>query len=431
MVRLTSDEDARGYVYWVPADRPIRVVELNNDGNPVRSIHLSNPQGSVMPPGIGRFQFAIDGLAPGSAILVRLVDDFGCAIWEGTSGQQLRFRFVPNHGVFHRVVVDAGRVEWPADCVLRAGDALVRFLNGRVEGERVAPIDSVEIEQGRVSFTAEPSGTFEAEGRFIEVVVPGSDEHEAEANCEALLGLLRLMLGESAVGPKVFEARYDTTGMEQLGVLDIPVSATMPRSLPDGELDQVDLLIPLTLGLGQGAESRRVALHWFHRGETSSSLRERFLAYFIGIERLISGHAGEEGPLPAETGRQHLIDDAVAALTGRRSTDEVEWVRSRLAGSSLSEKCAFFVQARGLPHRLVEAFRLLNRTRNDLFHGRVARIDASTANSARDVLLQFLKSEFGLVGQLGWEAEPAVRSPLRVHYALTEAEPPVDATDPA
>jgi hypothetical protein len=142
--------------------------------SPEWSEPLTDPEGSKVhsPPGrYVKLSCGVDDLsATQRPFLVRWEREFNdaaaTAVWDSSLNQPGRkLMHVPNYGKFHRLVVGTPYLAWAEDAVIRVGDVAIRFTQGTVQGEKVEPLDQVEVEEGKVSITGHPTGSAEAEGR--------------------------------------------------------------------------------------------------------------------------------------------------------------------------------------------------------------------------------------------------------------------------
>ena len=433
---LTSDDDRRGYLTWTPPDLRIQVVDVTSGGRVVAT--LRNSEGSAMPsPLPAAFQFRLGRRIdpPGSDEMPRLVmvDSFGCAVWTGTPGETpTRLSWVPGIGHFRRIVLDATNIAWPGDCVVRCGLSLIRFLTGRISGEHAGGgMNEIEFDSaGGYSVTGERIEAAEFEGRFIEVIAVGEDEHAASANAEALLGLLLLVWGFNAGGSVLIDNALDTSSGELVVRLPIPIGLRFPLDVQAQHFQELDLLLPATTTASKVGAARRVALHWFYRGESTESPSDQVLAYFIAVEAIVT--AETEG-LSEDPKRKALRKVVLTALKVVLSDVERETVANALAGITLVERFSAFASSRSLPRALTDEFANVAKVRNDIFHGRLPRVSAELALAARALAEKVLQATFGLVDVTSRRpAGPSVRSmqiTMIVRAAAKLSEPAVADAD--
>src|SRR5262245_55137116 len=108
---------------------------------------------------------------------------------------------------FHRLVVKAPHLEWEAPLGFETGAIRVRFVT-TVQGELVEPTQQVRLTEDHYAIVGGRAGQIEFEGRFIEIVCPGTTSDHAETCAHAMLGFLGLCVGDHAIGDIVFSEAY-------------------------------------------------------------------------------------------------------------------------------------------------------------------------------------------------------------------------------
>jgi hypothetical protein len=236
-MKLTPDEYRRGLVKWNPA-ASIKVQTATSD-DPLAPLEwsapLSDPNGSqvLSPPGqyvqmswqqkaAGPAPYPVrwDRSAPEGAVQSLIYDPLP------HKDTFIKLAHIPNYGVYHRLVIEAPpTLTWENDSAIRVGDAVVRLITGIIRGERVPPFEQVEIEDEKVSILTDWAGTVQEDGRFIEIVAPGSDEGSAELTATAIMGLLALVFGSGAIGKVLFsEPWLAAPGEPQKGQYRVPIT---------------------------------------------------------------------------------------------------------------------------------------------------------------------------------------------------------------
>jgi hypothetical protein len=230
-------------------------------------------------------------------------------VWnDDISSAPTKLRHLPGYGVFHRLVIATPYLGWEEDISLRVGGAMLRL----VTGEEVSPMDQVTIEDGNVAITGEMSGSMVAEGRFIEIVAPGSDPDDAEARAHSILGLAATVFGPHAVGDEIFAEPFEAEIGHQFGTFRIPVPAQNPRTVSDSEIDVVHEALSVVLEQNtRMSRALSLALIWYEKGTRSISLVDQFLGLFVGIETLINTYVREHGPVPIAEDRAARFDEMI------------------------------------------------------------------------------------------------------------------------
>jgi len=240
-MKLTPDEFKRGIISW-ESEGPIQV--RTRTAGPAGettgwSDWLTDSAGSVVKSPAGpRRQLSIRSAGGGALVPPNQLrweqeqgDEVVTLLFDGSLDEPPKFlKRVLGPGFFHRLVVSTPAFSWGDDVVLREPGLLVRFVEGRLIGEKVDPISQVEIDEGgQVSLTSTPMGEYEATGRFIEIIVSGASADDAESRAHAALGLVGLCLSDQAVGDLVFSEPYETKDGRQFGALRAGVTAKVPR----------------------------------------------------------------------------------------------------------------------------------------------------------------------------------------------------------
>ena len=309
------------------------------------------------------------------------------------------------------------------DIVFREPGLLIRFVEGRLVGEKVDPISQVEIDDGgQVSLTSAPMGEYEASGRFIEVIITGESADAAESRAYAIVGLVGLCLGDQAIGDVVFSEPYETRDGRQFGALRAGVTAKIPRFAQSHEKDLLAASLSGFLNMQRAARAIRIALAWYERGLRSTTPLERFFSFLVGLEVLVNSHASEHGPTPEASERElafERIRDKVAAML---DASNVNRLAERFIEPSFGDRARFYTERRGWDPGIYEEIRQLYHLRNRAVHGDPVIIGTDDVRRAHKICVKSLKAELGIVGDLGWEHEPKLLG-TRLTYELVRREP--------
>jgi hypothetical protein len=283
-MKLTADEYRRGWLRWNRMSGT--VVRTATTNSPDALAHWSTPladaSGSkvqsepgqfrqlrfepgpiILPPGVDRSPFPAmwECIEDNEVVQTAIYDRFDSPV-------QFSLVHIPSYGTFHRLVIAATpTLSWETDAILAVGEVIVRLITGKFTGERVSPLDQVEVDGADVSVKSDWSGTAEAEGRFVEIVAPGDDQAAAGLHASAVLGLLALVFGASVVGEVIISEPYAVALEEpQRGQYRIPITMKLPQAVEDLGLDVVDHLLVDFLDGDRLKEAIRFALHWSKRG---------------------------------------------------------------------------------------------------------------------------------------------------------------------
>lgn len=432
-MKVSAAQYAQGFVIWTQIDGlTVRIGTHSSPDEPVRwSKPLTDPGGSLVSIPLGgsvqiRYDMAGTGpieIAKLWVAIERVVNGVVLAdVFHGFPKKPVTIRHVPGYGPHHRLVVDAGTLDWDEDIVFREMGILVRFVTGEVEGERVGELKAKVDEEGRPTLEGE-QGTAKATGRFIEVVTPGRDAQRAEQHAFATLGLLALALGGNVLGKVVFSERWDASPVGQEGEA-VALGTSFARKAMHEEVDRVDeLLFAMTVD-GPVARARVISLRWYERGLRSTGPLDMLLSFFIGIETLVSAYAAANSPIPVEqdrSGENAAVLERLRAL----GTKVVSRVAARIRGRSLREEFAFYAQKHGLGAKDTSRFDKTKIVRDSAVHGDEVDVTLEVAHEAEQLLRAMLKSEFSIAEELPWEKQPRIQG-MRLVFKLVPADPAAD-----
>ena len=437
-MRLSTEEYARGLLYWtIAGDAQLWTTTADDPSQLEQELHgpLTNPNGSkVTSPPKPYVKVTVNVQDPSALkqpFEVRWERLVGPAIktdiWTNDlETEPMCLTHIPNRGVFHRLVIATPFLGWEDDAVIRVGDVVIRLRQGTIIGERIQPIDQVTVEEGKISMSGAPSGSAEAQGRFIEIIAPGDSLEDAERLAYSLLGLMALCIGDHVVGNIVFSEPYHTSGKDQLGELRIPVVAQVPRQAEMVELDTVDLLLPHLLAEDRVSRARRLALAWYERGIQAGAPIDQLLSYFIGIETIVNAYAAEHGPVDEARIREERFNRLRTRFPEEFDEQTTSLLIQRLTEPTITERFRYYAAGHGWEDEIVNVFRALARLRNDALHGNPADVNEEHARQSERVLVRLLKAELGLLGEMPWEKQPRIGSVITVEYSLarSQEEPP-------
>lgn len=419
-MRFTIAEYQRGRLIWEPGAGVTFQFEGTSQSGLIVLTRLTDASGAILPERWGD-RIGLKVLpqgAEGRLKQVRLESLRGVRIWDNGFGGDPTVEFVriPNYGFFHRLVVDAGLVEWPEDCIIRGGDALVVFREGEVRGEKIRGFDEFEVmDTGHSQTGLIASAT--AVGRMIEIVAPGASADDAELRARALLGLIALVFGDAALRKVVFDEAYEGTRDEQRYVARLPVSQKQPRRLSEAEVSQIDAVLPSLLT--SDATPLLRALHWYQRGIDAISAEDALVSFMVGIETLANSHESTSPYAKAlREERVAIIDAAREPLVEALGRESAGRIRGEFISLTLAERVQAYATDLGLAPEVVEPFGQVNGTRNDLLHGRLAAIPEKDADDAKMLLVGMLRPLLGASEKFGWEDAPRIVGSTRIHMTI-------------
>ncbi len=428
-LKLTAAQYAQGFLTWTPIEGlTIRIGTASSAAEPVTwSPPLTEPDGSILPIQLGKsiqLRYDMAGAAPIEiaklwVALEQVIDGVVVTrVFHGFPKKPVQIRHVVGYQPYHRLVVDAGTLDWEEDVVFREMGILVRFVTGDVEGESVSDLKATVTEEGKPTLEGEQR-TAKATGRFIEVVTPGRDAQHAEQQAYATLGLLALGLGGNVLGKVVFSERWEASPTEQRGE-SVAAGTAFARKAASEEYDIVDQLLWSMTVDGPVARARVISLRWYERGLRSTAPLDILLSFFIGIESLVSAYASAKSPIPAEQERaaeNHAILERVKAL-GKKVLNRVA---QRIRGRSIREEFAFYARQHGLGAVETSRFEKTKRVRDSAVHGDEVDVTLEVAHQAEQLLRAMLKGEFSIQGELPWEKQPRVHG-MRLVFALVPTD---------
>lgn len=428
---LTIDEYRQGVLYWNPEGNAVATTATSEtqEGPVIWSAPLVDPRGSKVPsPPYNYFRPAfapIDGSAPFNPYPVRWEHQYRnvtvTKVWEKSLSEPPSIILhVPNYGKFHRLVVGTASLKFPAESIIRAGDVVIRGVEGPIQGETAPAFDQVEIADGVVEVTGAPQTTAEVNLRFVEVVAPGESLESAQERAYSLLGLVALVTGDQAVGDIVFSETYEVSPGRQVCTLQLPFEAQIPRESELLESEILENAIPRSeLDWAKGKPAA-LALRWYERGIQATASLDKFLSHFIGIETIASSYSSRNGPIPCITDREDRLLPILGRLQPEATAADVESIKNHVGRPSLAERFAFYVERRELDSCLIPEFKQLIQLRNDAVHGNSYKVGESEASRAKRLLITILRTELGMQGEMAWERMPSILSvKLAFEYGFT------------
>lgn len=428
-MRLTSKQYARGLLSWMPVEGlEMQIGTAENEGDPVTwSPPMRDPLGSPVEIDIGsvfQLRWNMSGHEP--IVLAKMWTRLervskGVVItryFHGLPKKAVVLRHVPDYGIYHRLVVDAGTLNWDEDVVFREMGILVRFVTGSVEGEQATGLKAVVTEEGKPALQGD-QGTVTATGRFIEIVTPGPSAQQAELHAFATLGLLALALGQNVLGRVVFSEPWDASPKEQRGDV-IATGTAFARKAEIAEVDFVDSLLDRLTRDGPTARARTISLRWYERGLRATEPLDMLLSFFIGVETLVAAYAKANAPIPVEIARKPENDEILEKIKtmGQKVMTRVS---QRIRGASIRDQFDFYAQKHGLGAEATSRFDKAKRVRDNAVHGDEVDVTLEVGHEAEKLLRAMLKSDFDVTDELPWEKEPAVHG-MRLTFTLVPAD---------
>lgn len=426
-MRLSAEEYSRGLVKWSTQSEASVCTRTMDEGHDSGwSTPLADPAGSVAesPPGrYTRLQIVPGDDDPSSALPItweRLTPEGNIITGVLTRVSAYKLGNIPGHGTFRRIVIEApATLAWEEDAVIRVGDIVVRTHSGSLTGERLGQLSTVSADPNG-SYTIESSmlGTEVRTGRFIELIVDGTEHDEALSRSSAVAGLLALAFGSSVLGPVVFSEPYDAKeGQPQEGSYELPNYASSPEQVTPIKLDMIDRALEV-FESGQDLDrALQLALHWFEKGLRSRTPLDELTCYFVGIEAVLNSFVSAHGPIPELEKRRVHAHELKELLKGKLDKETREYLMNSLQRITTRERFDFYRRKQAWEESLNQQFKDLSDARNSAFHGSPTSVNLDTASQARTLLVQMLKTELALDFTLPWEQGPQMLG-ARVRYVL-------------
>lgn len=389
-MRLIASEYSRGLLSWTAVEGlRIAIGTAPSAGGDMQwSDPLADAGGAVVPIDLGpvmSYRLEMNGSDPIDLrkfwIRLERVQE-GVVItryWHGLPKTPVVLRHVPDYGTYHRLVVDAGTLDWGEDLVFREQGILVRFVTGTIEGEEVGQLKAVSTPEGKPTLEGSQA-TVNATGRFIEVVTPGRSPEQAELHAYSTLGLLALALGQNVLGRVIFTEPWIATPREQAGEA-VATGAAFPRKAEKSEFDRLDALLDKLTRDGQVERARVISLRWYERGLRAVEPLDMLLSFFIGIETLVAAFAKISTPLPVEQERSEQ-DDAILKLIKPLGEKVIARVSQRIRGASIREQFAFYAERRKLGAAESSRFDKTKKIRDSAVHGDPVDVTVEVAHEA-------------------------------------------------
>jgi hypothetical protein len=319
-------------------------------------------------------------------------------IW-GPAGEEQAIG-VPNLGKFHRVVVATSRLTWNEDVVILVGDLIVRFASS-LQGERPSPID--EVHSGSLSHFTSEFATVSMSGKFIEVVAPETNQLPKDEAFTAL-GLIALVVGPSAVGEVVLDARVEHLALGTMHEVEIARDLRMSRPVRDEDTSVIDEGLQ---ALDKNTRARRgvaVGLRWYEHGIRAGSDVDKHLAFFVGLETVLTTSTkahGFKSPI-AKIVKDQRLPDLLRSLGVDHGDETVSRLLKRLndPNPNIIDRVVFYQTLRRLDADFQQEFKRLKRLRDDVMHGRTRDVDWRVPGRACEMLEKVLRIELGLASAL-------------------------------
>ena len=206
-MRLTPEELSRGVISWESGEPLVVRTRTASEGEEPTgwSDWLTESTGSVVQSAQGRMrQLSLRNPTGGAFVppnQLRWEQEMDDEVVTWVYSKQIdappEFLRRMLRGPFsHRLVIATPVLSWSTDFILREPGLLVRFVEGKLIGEKTDPISEIEIhEGGQVSLVSSPMGEHEAQGKFVEIIVTGDSADSAESRAFSVLGLVGLCLG--------------------------------------------------------------------------------------------------------------------------------------------------------------------------------------------------------------------------------------------
>ncbi len=306
-----------------------------------------------------------------------------------------------DYGWSYRLVFRPSKALWSESFVLIDQKVRVRFSKGQIEGyESVVIQDEIPNADGTSSMEIEFRETSK-EGDFIEILatVLADDERVgkelARTEVESIAGLLALCFGEQILGETVFEDYYFSSGYTEQGEVSMPFKrlGSQTVSVETASATERSLVhlresnINTAIGL---------ALRWYAKGFAYKSPVDQFIAYFIGLDALISGYFAALSPAP-ENERHEQLQKYLAKAKPQIDNSLREIILARISDFPLTQKFDLYWESHFKKETsLGSKFTKLNRLRGEIVHGKAKDVKDAEVDDAKTILEKLLGRELGL-----------------------------------
>lgn len=323
--------------------------------------------------------------------------------FSGTDVRRIHLIHVPDAGIFHRLVVDAGNLEWDPDFVLREGRDAIRMLSAVhgpwSEGIREERGDRTNYE---VFFDVREGSL---EGKFVEVVASGDDKYTARVRAFALLGYINVILGPATYGAIRVDAEIDARRgqTERLTLLaDDLLRYRVPFDDSAIHLGFTDLP---TIANATGSSRLMIALERYSQASSTRSEELSFAALIAGIDAVTSDFYKERGGGDQKRERIQIANEFVSEHLAGADKKMVSRIRDLIISPSFLDRFVFYASEHGLADELVPKFQKIKNQRNNLFHAANSETTHVNLKSAQQIMLEVIAIESGIDRRKMWRFE--------------------------
>lgn len=324
--------------------------------------------------------------------------------WNGERIDEFRLVHARTAGDSYRLVVDASKLHWDGDRVFRSGHDALRFSTQPIYGHRSKPLPTV-IEDG-VPSAQMGLGPDTYEGRVVEIVAHSESNGTAETRCRAMLGLLALVFGPSALGSVIFESAVSSplNGGFTETVMG-RISWNYELNLPPAAFDQgLAQLSPALRGAGAGAIR---ALERLAQGVGATSDELKLSAYFAGIEVIVKDFESRSGGVSWIRERGDGSRERLSI-----ALDEIGDValKNKLLGSlyhvPVKESFKHWQESKKFDPSAFQTLSDITKRRNSLFHEGSPGDLHQLVGDAKRLLCQMIAVEIGRSPDHVWQLYP-------------------------
>jgi hypothetical protein len=306
-----------------------------------------------------------------------------------------------DYGSSYRLVFKPQKAFWDKPIILIEKTIRVRFGKGKIEGHEVTGFEEeVPNRDGTTSIEGAIKETT-AEGDFVEILATLPTENKSEgkeiakSQVESIAGLLSLCFGEQVLGKKIFEDYYFSSATNEEGEIKIPVKQLKTQPITSVSASVADISAE-KLRFSPLGTSMGLALRWYAKGLMYESPMDQFIAYFIGLDSLVSGYFANISPVPVRKEYKQLQEYFTKAQP-KIDNGLKEVALARLTDFPLNNKFDYYWK-----HHFHEEtkfggkFPMLNRLRSELLHGKAQSISPDDVNIAKTILEKLLGRELSL-----------------------------------
>lgn len=232
----------------------------------------------------------------------------------------------------------------------------------------------------------------------IDTTWTGSEDDglaQAQINAEAAYGLVARHLGVNAVREEIVLAHNNVALPGRPDEIRISLNVQVPNFVNDADLETLDFQVTSLLDAPSKREELDIALRWYLHGLTSTNIRDRLIAHYIGVEALLVRHTKSLvsiASIPANDETHPKLLQPLVEKHGQQAVDALI-ARGRVPNPPDWQR----MEQYSTEHRWdEEPAKMRKRTRdarNPSLHGTKDKVTVRDADAAQALLELFLDTE--------------------------------------